>query len=116
MTTECPPFVQSNVKTLYIDVYTVVSSFRVELGTLHTSVFQYMYKVTKLKINCTLKLSTIPFSTSIIKEIRAVCNLNTKPHSIHWQTQKSAFYQAQQSEINTFPVDFPLTGRPAERI
>ena len=34
-----------------------------------------MYKVTELKINCTLKLSAIPFSASIIKEFRAVYNL-----------------------------------------
>ena len=55
----CAPFVQSNVKTLYIDVYMIVSSFRhlrVELNIMfHTScfstMFQYVYKVTESKQN-----------------------------------------------------------------
>ena len=45
----------SIVKTLYIDVYTIVSSFRVELDTLHNSMFQYMYKVTELEMNCAVQ-------------------------------------------------------------
>ena len=65
-----------------MDVYSIVSSFRVELDTLHASMFQYMYKVTQLK----LKLTMMFFSTSIIKEIRTVYNLNTNPNSIYQQT------------------------------